>query len=319
MRSTREIVWYMAAVLVLGTVCDSWAALAEVRTVFEATLNEIVQTRDQKLAGYRGIYLEKLTAVEAAVKERSDFVAAGVVRRERTRFDKEQVLDRETLAQTPPELRKLQDAYLKAVDSIPVSEARRVLILAQQYASALDRLREKLAKEEGLEAAARVEEERRALESRKEVTAAQFILADSWASSRKNQQARLTQEGHASAPAPGAAAHNGADAAKEEAVLERRLDEKKRSEDAASKDALGKAASQDAAKEDNAVALRSRKSAQQGEQFDKLAVPPINAIRPGIAPMAEWDAQLFENEESGLKNEVDWAAGLNSALTHALD
>jgi len=151
---------------------------AKLRATYAEQLDKINKAADAAVTNLQNQYVQSLIALQKAFQDKGQLEPLLIVKKEQTRFIFTPVVDEAHLSAAVPELQTLQVAYRKALAGIPVKKAKDILAIVGQYKKALTGIQEKLTKAGNLDAAIAVKNEAEGLDTRPEVTAARFTVAD---------------------------------------------------------------------------------------------------------------------------------------------
>ena len=173
----------LAGLLAVTTQSAELTDLEKLQATYAGQLKKIDASQQKAKIAIQEHYIEALSRLEQELQKTGRLEALLTTQKERERFTRERTLDESTVSVDVAELRSIQVACLASLDRLPADSAKQIMALAQQYDGALNTLQSELTRKARIDDAILIKQERDAISSRPEVTAAAFILAD--AESRK--------------------------------------------------------------------------------------------------------------------------------------
>lgn len=151
--------------------------LNEYRNTYEESLTKIDAQYTKALLDLQKKHIQNMQALQDTMQKKGLLDATLAVKREIERFTDEPVIDT-TRPSSIPELKILQDDYLKKTAGIPLSKSQQIIELAGKYDAALESYQVTLTKNGQLEDAITVKKEREEATRRREIASARFIVAE---------------------------------------------------------------------------------------------------------------------------------------------
>lgn len=165
------------AVLFLACWAISISPAADLKTykdVYDKSLEEIVLGHGPKLQELQQQYAKSLEVVKARVQGGGDLEKTKAVMGEIERFQKDKNIP---LDSALPELKKLQNVFLKQLTDLEQDKARRVSTLVTQYDTVLEKLQKELTKAGKIDEATVIQGERDKVKSSDYTVAANRVTA----------------------------------------------------------------------------------------------------------------------------------------------
>lgn len=186
MSHRRELVVFvtqLALVLFCGNAALSQdeataAHVKRLRNTYEEQLRKIEKDHDADTDRLQVRYAEILVRLEKQFLAAGDPESVLAVRREQERFRENNSVPEQALSPGVPDLLVRQNSFRAALDGLALDRAGKIVVLVRQYDRALLRSQESLTRENRIEEALAISQERKALKSRPEVSQAEFVTAD---------------------------------------------------------------------------------------------------------------------------------------------
>jgi len=154
----------------------------------ESGLKKLDADNENANASLQSQYVKWLNGLEKKVREAGNLEPLIAVRKERERFTSEKQVLGKDLSGDIPDLRGIQDNYLKALAKLSVDHAKGVISLVQQLDRSLGALQEKCTKSGKIEDALDVQKARESLKDQRKVAEANFIVAEAEAAKPDEEQ-----------------------------------------------------------------------------------------------------------------------------------